>query len=230
MQLSNEPAEALVQKLIDSSHGAFSLCGFASRGLTCFRTTKTHLMDSLGSDAMNGAVKLARQVKLRLSFKYIVLRHPSSTLLKLARPNAGIIGRRLSFHGNTLGTLSLSHNPARRALYEAILDHEHFHHVSPAYSKRFQDQDETEEHYVERLRQELEDKFRELGPHTVIGCKSILSLYLNFSLKFLQSWPRLGRRYRGRRSSSQRLLQRCFGNQLFVSEADGKLAMQSCLR
>ena len=29
--------------------------------------------------------------------------------------------------------------------------------------------------YVERLRQELEDKFLELGPDTVIGCKYLLS-------------------------------------------------------
>jgi adenosylmethionine-8-amino-7-oxononanoate aminotransferase len=32
MQLSNEPAEALAQKLINTSHGAFALCGFASGG------------------------------------------------------------------------------------------------------------------------------------------------------------------------------------------------------
>jgi E3 ubiquitin-protein ligase TRIP12 len=50
------------------------------------------------------------------------------------------------------------------------LDDKHFHHVSPAYAKRFQTQDETEEQYVERLRQELENKFIELGPETVIGC------------------------------------------------------------
>ncbi len=81
------------------------------------------------------------------------------------------IARRSSFHGNTLGSLALSDNPARRAPYEAILDHEHFHHVSPAFAKRFQHQDESEEQYVERLRQELEDKFLELGPDTVIGCK-----------------------------------------------------------
>jgi len=81
------------------------------------------------------------------------------------------IARRLSFHGNTLGSLALSYNPARRAPYEAILDHEHFHHVSPAFAKRFQRPDESEEQYVERLRQELEDKFLELGPDTIIGCK-----------------------------------------------------------
>lgn len=32
MQLSNEPAEALANKLIQTSNGAFTLCGFASGG------------------------------------------------------------------------------------------------------------------------------------------------------------------------------------------------------
>ena len=81
------------------------------------------------------------------------------------------IARQLSFHGNSVGTLSLAYHPARRGPYEAILDHEHYHHVSPAYAKRFQKPDETEEQYVERLRKELEDKFLELGPDTVIGCQ-----------------------------------------------------------
>jgi E3 ubiquitin-protein ligase TRIP12 len=51
------------------------------------------------------------------------------------------------------------------------LDHDNFHHVSPAFAKRFQKADETEEQYVERLKQELENKFIELGPDTVIGCE-----------------------------------------------------------
>jgi adenosylmethionine-8-amino-7-oxononanoate aminotransferase len=76
----------------------------------------------------------------------------------------------MSFHGNTLGTLSLAYHPIRRAPYADILDDVHFHHVSPAYAKRFQRADENEEQYVERLRQELEDKFLQLGPDTVIGC------------------------------------------------------------
>lgn len=32
VQLSNQPAEALAKKLVDSSKGAFALCGFASGG------------------------------------------------------------------------------------------------------------------------------------------------------------------------------------------------------
>ena len=87
------------------------------------------------------------------------------------RQRTKYIARQLSFHGNTTATLSLAYHPARRAPYEAMLDHDHFFHVSPAYAKRFQRVDETEGEYVERLRQELDDKFLELGPETVIGCK-----------------------------------------------------------
>lgn len=36
MQLSNQPAEALAKKLVDTSGGAFALCGFASGGLILF--------------------------------------------------------------------------------------------------------------------------------------------------------------------------------------------------
>jgi adenosylmethionine-8-amino-7-oxononanoate aminotransferase len=125
---------------------------------------------------MDGVIKLARQViafssqseQLYISlFQYFVDTGQSQ--------RTNFIARRLSFHGNTLGSLALSDNPARRAPYEDILDHKHFHHVSPAYAKRYQRQDESEAQYVERLCQELEDKFLELGPNTVIGCKSSLS-------------------------------------------------------
>lgn len=93
-------------------------------------------------------------------------------VLEIGQPErVNFIGRQLSFHGNSLGTLSLAYHPTRRKPYAAILDSDHFHHVSPAYAARFKKPDETEEQYVERLRKELEDKLLELGPETVIGCK-----------------------------------------------------------
>ncbi|KAH9951154.1 PLP-dependent transferase [Amylocystis lapponica] len=137
MQLSNEPAEELAKLLIATSNGAFELVGFVSGG----------------SEAMEGAIKLARQ------YFYETKQHQRTNF----------IARHLSYHGNTLGTLSLASHPTRRAPYAAILDTDHFHHVSPAYARRFQKPDESEEQYVERLRQELEDKFLELGPDTVIS-------------------------------------------------------------
>ncbi|KAI0831829.1 PLP-dependent transferase [Trametes gibbosa] len=106
-----------------------------------------------GSEAMEGVLKTARQY-------YFESGQPQ-------RKN--FIARELSFHGNTLATLSLAYHPTRRAPYAALLNNDNFHHVSPAYAARFKGKDETEEQYVERLRQELENKFIELGPDTVIG-------------------------------------------------------------
>ncbi|KAL1723093.1 pyridoxal phosphate-dependent transferase [Schizophyllum commune] len=137
MQLSNEPAEELADFIIKESNGAFELCGFVSGG----------------SEAMEGAIKLARQY-------FWETNQPQRT---------NFIARQLSYHGNTVSTLGLALHPTRRAPYAGIMDDRHFHHVSPAYAARFQKPDETEEQYVERLRKELEDKFIELGPDTVIG-------------------------------------------------------------
>ncbi|RDX51245.1 PLP-dependent transferase [Lentinus brumalis] len=106
-----------------------------------------------GSEAMEGVLKTARQY-----------------FYETGQPQRRrFIARQLSFHGNTLATLGLAYHPTRRAPYAPLLDTETFHHVSPAYAARFQRKDETEEQYVERLRKELEDKFIELGPDTIIG-------------------------------------------------------------
>ena len=53
--------------------------------------------------------------------------------------------------------------------------------MAPAYAKRFKLGDESEEQYVERLRLELEKKFLELGPDTVIGCEDTIKVSLNRS-------------------------------------------------
>ncbi|KAI0372588.1 PLP-dependent transferase [Pilatotrama ljubarskyi] len=106
-----------------------------------------------GSEAMEGVIKTARQY-----------------FYETGQPQRkNFIARQLSFHGNTLATLSLAYHPTRRAPYADLLNTENFHHVSPAYAARFKGKDESEEQYVERLRKELEDKFIELGPETVIG-------------------------------------------------------------
>ncbi|KAJ6577994.1 pyridoxal phosphate-dependent transferase [Mycena capillaripes] len=106
-----------------------------------------------GSEAMEAAIKTARQYFYEIG--------------EVQRVN--YIGRQISYHGASLGTLNVAFNAARRAPYDAILDHNHFHHVSPAYARHFQRPGETEEAFVERLRAELEAKFIELGPDTVIA-------------------------------------------------------------
>ena len=111
------------------------------------------MLDSTGSEAMEAAIKLALQYWFELE--------------QSQRKN--FIARRLSFHGNSLATLSLAYNPARRAPYEAVMDYNNFFHVSPAYYKRFGKQGESEEEYVQRLARELEEKILELGSDTVAG-------------------------------------------------------------
>lgn len=76
------------------------------------------------------------------------------------------IARKQSYHGNTLGSLSVGHHVGRRALYEKVLA-KNVSHVSQCYPYRDMKPDETVENYVGRLAQELEDEFQRLGPDTV---------------------------------------------------------------
>lgn len=112
---------------------------------------------------MEAAIKLARQY-------FWEIKQPQRKFF---------IARHLSYHGNTLGALALSNHPGRRAAYEAILNQDSFHHVSPVYYKRFAKEGESEETYVARLAQEVEDKFQELGPDNVIACEydSVSSIF-----------------------------------------------------
>ena len=76
-----------------------------------------------------------------------------------------IIGREFSYHGNTLGALAAGHNPARRDPFAPLLG-PNFHHVS----RCFYDLDGegmTEKAYEDKLIDEFESTFQELGAHTV---------------------------------------------------------------
>ncbi|KAJ7098556.1 PLP-dependent transferase [Mycena belliarum] len=79
------------------------------------------------------------------------------------------IGREVSYHGASYGTIALAYNTARRAPYEGQLDTKTFHHVGSCHYKRFKTEGESSEKFIERRRQELEAKFLELGPDTVIA-------------------------------------------------------------
>lgn len=121
---------------------------------------------------MEGALKLARQVGSNSPFLASI-----KTFLQyyyqIGQPQRKyFIARRLSYHGNTLATLSVAFHAARRTPYEDILNQTNFHHVSPAYYKRFKLDNESQDEYVTRLAAELEAKFQELGPENVIGCTS----------------------------------------------------------
>lgn len=102
-----------------------------------------------GSEAIETALKLTRQY-----------------FLELGQPDKNkFIARRQSYHGNTVGALSLGGNLARRDFYEPLLRPTEF--ISACYAYRGQRENESEEDYASRLATELEDKILELGPDNV---------------------------------------------------------------
>ncbi|MEO7744505.1 MAG: aspartate aminotransferase family protein [Usitatibacter sp.] len=104
-----------------------------------------------GSEAVEAALKLARQ--------YFV---------ETGQPERNVfIGRRQSYHGNTLGALAVGGNEWRRRQFAPLLIE--VGRVSPCYEYRDRRETETAEEYSERLAAELEAKIREIGPKRVIA-------------------------------------------------------------
>ncbi len=107
---------------------------------------------SSGSEGTEAALKLARQY-------FVEIGQPHRTCF---------IARRQSYHGNTLGALAAGGNMMRRALYKPMLSPV-FSHVSPCFPYHFQDTEESDAQYVDRLGAELQAEFERLGPETVIA-------------------------------------------------------------
>ncbi len=131
---TSEPAEALAELLLADEPGGLTHAFFASSG----------------SEAMEAAVKLARQYWLECG--------------EPGRVN--LIGRRLGYHGTTLGALAAGGHVARRAPFEPLLGPA-FPKVSPCFAYHYQAPGETDGEYVARLAAELEAEFQRLGPATV---------------------------------------------------------------
>lgn len=103
-----------------------------------------------GSEANEAAMKLARQYFLEKG-------EPS---------RSHIISRLHSYHGNTLGALSVSGNLWRREPYEPMLS-PNVHHIPPCFAYRYQADGESLEDYGQRAADELERAILDLGPDTV---------------------------------------------------------------
>jgi adenosylmethionine-8-amino-7-oxononanoate aminotransferase len=102
-----------------------------------------------GSEAIEAALKMARQY-----------------FLEIGQPErCHFIARRQSYHGNTLGALSVGGNEMRRRPYDPMLLKTT--HISPCYAYRGVQPGETEEDYGHRVADELEAAIVELGPDTV---------------------------------------------------------------
>lgn len=101
-------------------------------------------------------MKMARQYYMELSPK-------QSTCKRI-----NFIAREGSYHGSSLGSLSLSGHVGRRKLFEEMLL-KNIHRVSAAneYRGKADADGQTTEQYVQQLAAELDQKFQEVGPDTV---------------------------------------------------------------
>ena len=79
------------------------------------------------------------------------------------------VSRRQGYHGNTIGTMSISSNLARKIPYQDALTLPNVSQVSPAYAYQYQLASENEEQYVARLVDELDAEFKRIGPEKVIA-------------------------------------------------------------
>lgn len=142
-------AEELANLLVDSTDGQMS---------------KAFIVSS-GSEAMEAALKLARQY-------YLELPEPQSQRTKF-------IGRKQSYHGVTLGALSMSGHVARRKLFEPMLS-PNISHVSACNAYRGMQAGETIDTYVSRLADELDAEFTRLGPAAVCAfvCEPVVGAAL----------------------------------------------------
>ena len=107
------------------------------------------LLLSGGSEAIEAALKLSRQY-------FVEAGEPDRHLY---------IARRQSYHGNTLGALSVGGNEWRRAMYAPIMVPGN--HIAPCFAYREQRDHESLESYALRAANELEDKINELGAGNV---------------------------------------------------------------
>ncbi|KAJ6442312.1 Aminotransferase [Purpureocillium lavendulum] len=128
--------EELAAELINGTEGAMS---------------RAYIMCS-GSEAMESAMKMARQYFMELTPKQ--------------SNRVNFIAREGSYHGTTLGSLSMSGHVGRRRLFNDMLL-PNIHRVSACNAYRGMAKGQTTEQYVAQLADELDRKFHEIGPETV---------------------------------------------------------------
>ena len=118
---------------------------------TDYKMARVYLACS-GSEATEAAIKLCRQ--------FFYEKNKNS-------PRFKVIARQGSYHGNSLGALSVSGFPSRRAPYEKFLMN-NVYLISACNAYRQKKEGESNEDFVGRKAAELDNKFKELGPETVM--------------------------------------------------------------
>ncbi len=132
---TNYPVEALAERLISGAPSGFGAGRAAFVGS--------------GSEAMEMALKLARQ--------YFVERGEPE--------RSHFIARRSSYHGNTLGALSVGGHFQRRLPYAPMLMD--VTHIAPCHAYRLKAEDESTEAYGQRAADELDAAIEHVGAHRV---------------------------------------------------------------
>ncbi|KAF5011796.1 hypothetical protein FDECE_2086 [Fusarium decemcellulare] len=140
-----------VHSLTYTTDSAENLANYLLEG-NPFDMARAYLVSS-GSEAMDSALKLARQYHVENG-------QPQRTRF---------VSRRQAYHGNTIGAMSVGSFLARRAPYEGALMVENVSYVSPAYAYRGQKADETEQEYANRLIEELDAEFQAVGPEKIMA-------------------------------------------------------------
>ncbi len=105
-----------------------------------------------GSEANEAALKLARQIQ-------VVRGQPSRD---------HFIAREQSYHGNTLGVLSVSGNPGRKEIYQPILT-SNVRHIMPCYAYRHASAEESEAEFGARAAGALDAELASLGEDRAIA-------------------------------------------------------------
>lgn len=132
---TTEAAEELAAVIADMSPGCLDRVWFTSSG----------------SEAIEAAIKLARQYHLE--------RGDSR--------RSRVIARRLSYHGNTLGALAVGGSRWRRAPYDPLLIDVTL--VDPCFAYRFAEAGESGEGYGRRAADSLEQEIQRLGSESVMA-------------------------------------------------------------
>ena len=134
---TNQPAEELAQFLIDRAPKGTGLGRIMYLGS--------------GSEAMEAALKLARQYHLERG-------EPK---------RSNIIARAPSYHGNTLGALATGGHAGRREPFQPLLMN--VSHIDAAYEYRMRREGEAGADFALRMANLLEEEIQRLGTETVMA-------------------------------------------------------------
>ncbi|CUM66295.1 uncharacterized protein PRCAT00003957001 [Priceomyces carsonii] len=136
---TNEPAEKLANEIITDRYDRMGY-------------SKVMFVNS-GSEANESAYKIARQ----------------HFFDKNETERVNTITRDIAYHGNTVIALQLSSISTKKEPFEDIVQCQKFHQVEAPHPFHRKRKGESDIEYLERLAEELESKFQELGPSTVMA-------------------------------------------------------------